>query len=200
MFINDPHGLSFSITDPQIMKSFVTCIVGYYRLIVKWSIYFELPYYSTALKRLKDMKCHGPIGGQFSYNKLERNGNQPGSYILRQCEHVFGTYYIDIIVHNNKNAPETFRITENGNKFTLYKRDGSTEDFDKLHQVAECVDFGGGKHFRLAPSEFDRPQFLLLCAPPEQIKTTEIVNDLSSLKNSEPRIIKWQSLVLYKSK
>lgn len=86
-----------NITDTQKLDSFVSCIVGYYRLMCKWAFNLISHYASPSLLTLTELKCHGPIGGEFSYLKLQQQQSSTGSYLIRQCEKVFDTYYIDII-------------------------------------------------------------------------------------------------------
>lgn len=65
--------------------------------MVKWTVDLcrDLP--SPALEALRSLKCHGPIGGEYSYIKLEEKQCIPGSYIIRQCEKTYDDYFIDII-------------------------------------------------------------------------------------------------------
>lgn len=137
--------------------------------------------------------------GAFSYKKLERNGFKTGNYIIRQCEETFGHFLLDIIIRND---PETFKIVQSGDKFIFHKRDGSTQTFDTLQQLAESIELPKNcHHMRCSPvSEKDRPMKLLLCAAPETIQTKEKVNDFSVMENKAPRIIKMQSLLLHKRK
>ena len=83
--------------DKEQLESFVSCICGYYRLMVKWNFDLCQSLASPALKFLTELKCHGPIGGAYSYNKIEEKNGSIGSFIVRQCEKVFDTYYIDIV-------------------------------------------------------------------------------------------------------
>lgn len=139
------------------------------------------------------------LSGMFSYKKLERNGFKTGSYIIRQCEETFGHFLIDIVI---RHGPETFKIVQNGQKFIFHKRDGSTEMFDTLQQLAESIELPKDcHHMRCSPvSEKDRPIKLLLCATSETLQAKENVNDFSVMENKGPRIIKKQSLLLHKRK
>lgn len=62
-----------------------------------WTIDLCQSFKSPLLQELRDLKCHGPIGGEFSYFKLQDKQSLPGAYIIRQCEKTYGVYYIDII-------------------------------------------------------------------------------------------------------
>lgn len=65
--------------------------------MVAWTVNLCNDLKSQSLEVLLSNKCHGPIGGEFSYQKLKEKQNIIGSYILRQCEQNYDTYYIDIV-------------------------------------------------------------------------------------------------------
>ena len=94
---NTPLGFTITIDDREQLESFVSCICGYYRLMVKWNFDLCQSLASPSLKFLTELKCHGSIGGAYSYNKIEEKNGSIGSFIVRQCEKVFDTYYIDIV-------------------------------------------------------------------------------------------------------
>ncbi|XP_063698836.1 tyrosine-protein kinase hopscotch isoform X2 [Culicoides brevitarsis] len=189
--------MKFTIKDPQIRESLITCVAGYYRLMVKWTYNICNDYPSPLLNKLLEMKCHGPVGGAFSYKKLERNGFKTGNYIIRQCEENFGHFLIDIVI---RNEPETFKIVQKGTKFIFHKRDGTTETFNELDQLAKSIELPPGEtHLRFSPiSEKDKPVKLLLCATPETLQAIEKVKDFNAMENRAPRIINKQSLLLHK--
>lgn len=84
---NMPNGFRLFFLKSAEAESFITYIAGYYRLIVKW-IYDVCPEFRTpSLEELKQLKIHGPIGGEFSYAKIREQWNKPGSYIIRECEY-----------------------------------------------------------------------------------------------------------------
>lgn len=66
--------------------------------MVRWTVDLCADFASPALERLRTLKCYGPIGGECAYGKLMEHESPPGSYIIRQCEHDFDVYYIDIII------------------------------------------------------------------------------------------------------
>lgn len=196
------------------MESFVSCLTGYYRLTVNWTTDLCEQYKIPSLATLKDSKCHGPIGGVFSFKKLESKGNLPGQFILRQCEDHFDTYYVDI-VRKAKNIryanpdkqcevgePETFKIVWKEDEYILYGYDDETlPRFSSLFELATSIAIETKrKHERIAPSESDKPTQLLLCAPIEPIPIAEVINDLSEVNSAEPRIIKLENLLFYESK
>lgn len=66
------------------------------RLTVKWMQDLCPSYKTPSLEELDRLYCHGPIGGGYSFMKLHENGDKCGSYIVRQCDREYDTYYIDI--------------------------------------------------------------------------------------------------------
>lgn len=204
---NEPVRTAYRFDAQSVLESFVSCLAGYYRLTISWTTNLCKELASPALQELKESKCHGPIGGFYAFKKLERVGNRPGCYILRECDQQFNTYYIDIVrkvkdreVQCEMGEPETFRIVRHDDTFSLYKDDGSVEKFDNLLALAKSIPIDSGKHERVAPSEFDKPQQLLLCLPPQLKPVAEQVSDLSELSNMQPRIIKFDSLIIFKGK
>lgn len=66
--------------------------------MIKWTVDLCRDFSSPTLRVLRDLKCHGPIGGEYAYVKLQERQCLVGSYIIRQCEKLYDHYYIDIIV------------------------------------------------------------------------------------------------------
>lgn len=110
------------ISDTVARESFASCLTVYYRyctikliiniiidrdylydymlicnrLMCKWTMSLCRELCSHALTELEMNRCHGPIGGEYAYRKLQQQN--VGTYILRQCEKIHENYYIDIIV------------------------------------------------------------------------------------------------------
>lgn len=59
---NQPQGFKLTIANRQDLESFVSCIAGYYRLTVKWSVNLCQSLPIPSLDYLRSIKCHGPIG------------------------------------------------------------------------------------------------------------------------------------------
>jgi Janus kinase 2 len=170
----------------QEVESFVSCISGYYRLMVKWSMDLCPKLVSPWLKYLNDNKLHGPIGGAFSYNKIEEKNSSIGSLIIRQCESVFDTFYIDIVTKENQ--LETFRIrdsTINGDKWKLHVSDNVTREYEHLIDLIKSIETNG-KYTRIPSSLNDKAPFLLLCQPPNQ----QMMKEVSGVReNNRPMIL-----------
>lgn len=65
--------------------------------MVKWTVDICNDLQTPSLQELRKLGCHGPVGGDFSYNKLQEKRGVSGAYIMRQCEKVYGDYYVDIL-------------------------------------------------------------------------------------------------------
>lgn len=141
------------------MKSFVSLMDGYYRLTEKWTFNLckDLP--TPSLLQLKAMKCHGPVGQDFAYNKiLEKGQNQKGSYILR--EHCYSNEYRLDTLTDEKVTPVTFPIIlDNSGQ---YKMGNSLETFSTLQDLINFYSKEMKLKICIPPSEYDKSP-LLLC-------------------------------------
>lgn len=105
------------------MQSFVSLLDGYYRLMVKWIFNLCKDIVTPSLQRLYAMKCHGPVGGEFSYAKLEeKRSNRPGCFILRESETKYNTFYIDVCVKNSL-KPKSYRLEKIGQDEFIFNDD-----------------------------------------------------------------------------
>lgn len=192
---NSPLGFPITMDSIAEIESFVSCISGYYRLMVKWNMDLSTQLASPSLKFLTDRKIHGPIGGAYSYNKIEEKSSAIGSFIVRQCEKDFDTFYIDIVTKENQ--PETFKITykstEVGDQWTLHN-DTVTSEFDDLINLAKNIPTDG-RYFRLPPTQHDRSSLLLLCRAQTKVQAKETTN----VRNTNPLVLRAvDDLLLYK--
>ncbi|GJQ66748.1 hypothetical protein Trydic_g4688 [Trypoxylus dichotomus] len=156
--------------DGTNMLSFVSLVDGYYRLSVKWTFNICKDVITPSLLKLYTMKCHGPVGGEFSYAKLEeKRGNTPGCFILRESDSKYNIYYIDVCVKDRQQL------------MTAYSKE------DGVIFLGEC----------LPPSENEKSP-LLLCQ--RDNLTGEALTDSSTIENlhSHPRLINSKDLQIYK--
>jgi hypothetical protein len=194
---NSPLGFPITLESLEEIESFVSCISGYYRLMVKWNMDLCSHLASPSLKFLTDRKIHGPIGGAYSYNKIEEKNSSIGSFIVRQCEKIFNTFYIDIVTKENQ--PETFKIlyssTKDGDEWRLCVGDNSEpQQFDDLINLAKSIPTNG-RYFRLPPTQHDRSPLLLLCQTPTKLLTKET----SCVRSANPLLLRAvDDLMLYK--
>lgn len=194
---NSPLGFPITMDSAREIESFVSCISGYYRLMVKWNMDLCSNLASPSLKFLTDRKIHGPIGGGYSYNKIEEKSSATGSFVVRQCEKVFDTFYIDIVTKDNQ--PETFKILYNfsatGDIWQLCVGDANElKEFDDLINLAKSIPTNG-RYFRLPPTQHDRSPLLLLC----QTQTKLMAKETGCLRSANPLLLRAvDDLLLYK--
>ncbi|KMQ94378.1 tyrosine-protein kinase hopscotch [Lasius niger] len=106
-----PTYLKFMGHTNGMLMSFVSVLDGYYRLSIKWTFNLCNDVITPTLERLHNLKCHGPVGKQFSCAKLkEKRANKPGTYILRESETEYDVYYIDVCKRDEKNMVYTIVI------------------------------------------------------------------------------------------
>lgn len=174
-------GIPIKMESIQLIESFVGCLSGYYRLMVKWSMDLCPKLMSPWLKYLNENKLHGPIGGAFSYNKIEEKNSAIGSLIIRQCERVFDTFYIDIVTKENQ--IETFRIlrdvASSEEKWKLHVAKDDVREFNELIDLIKSFD---GVLTRISPSTDDKAPFLLLCQTPSKLMSKEPNNSLRDVR------------------
>ncbi|XP_059614533.1 tyrosine-protein kinase hopscotch [Phlebotomus argentipes] len=180
----DKYLLKFK--DRESLESFVSCLSGYYRLMAKWSINLcgNLP--SPSLGRLEAMRCHGPIGKEFAYKKIEANRNESGAFLVRECEENYDVYYLDMVW--KKDEFRTFKLVFRKNKFHLLYNDTETP-FDTLVDAAKSIPVPSGKHFVLQPSDYDKPTKLLLCRYVVEKVELEVVKEGDEIRKGKTLLI-----------
>lgn len=190
-----PSYLKFATN--ALLMSFVSGLDGYYRLAVKWTFNLCREVVTPTLDRLHKLKCHGPVGQEFSYAKLkEKRANRPGSYVLRESETEYGVFYLDACDKEGKLVSK--RIEEiSRNEFTI------ADLSSRYSSLAQCVssmqDPDGQPYFSecLPPSEYDKSP-LLLCAP-ENV-ASEVAADeeiVASVLETGPRCVPRNQLEIY---
>lgn len=159
-----PLNLKFNTVN--VMHSFVSLLDGYYRLTEKWTVNLCINLLTPSLTTLKSMRCHGPIGAKFAYQKLqEKGGSEPGWYLLRQSSTAYREFRMDFLGRNG--APETLRIVQNKSDGTFRLGEGNQTFPSITRLVSEGIrpmlDVELG--YCVPPSEYDRTQLLLCRAP-----------------------------------
>ncbi|RVE43769.1 hypothetical protein evm_011618 [Chilo suppressalis] len=187
--------LFFRFKSDNQLSSFISVCDGYYRLMVKWTFNLSKDDESPSLKQLQKIKCHGPVGGAFSYRKLEeKRGKKHGCYILRQCQDHYNIYYLDVCTKTR--TTETYKIEYKGHCFMFNGKEYyDIEAIIRAHQDPEKKIF---LHECIPPSEFDQSQ-LLLCGEPVKkgvrIDQTELQEVLKS--NRSPRCLLNKDIMLF---
>ncbi|CAN8005379.1 unnamed protein product [Ixodes hexagonus] len=149
------------------MQSFLSLLDGYYRLMEKWTVNLCINLPTPSLTALRAMRCHGPVGAKFAYQKLqEKSGHESGWYLLRQSSSAYREFRLDFLGHND--TPETLRIVRSaeGGSFRLDEKEGQA--FPSLAKlvndgVKPMLDLELG--YCVPPSEYDKTQLLLCRAP-----------------------------------
>ncbi|XP_033329190.1 tyrosine-protein kinase hopscotch isoform X1 [Megalopta genalis] len=181
------------------LMSFVSALDGYYRLAVKWTFNLCGEIVTPTLERLHKLKCHGPVGQDFSYVKLQqKRANKPGSYLLRESETEYNVYYLDAC--NKEGKLFTERIEERVllDDFVIT---GISGQYNSLAQcVASFKDSEGSSYLSecLPPSEYDKSS-LLLCASESAV--SEVAADeeiVASVLKTGPHCVPRNQLELYK--
>lgn len=109
---------------PLIARSFLSGISGYYRLMKKWNHAFSRAVASPDLDRLRQMRCHGPIGYQTMLSKM--NLCRPGTFLVRQCTERRRFYIIDMAITEPKpQISVTVRWIPPEKKFIIMKASSS---------------------------------------------------------------------------
>ncbi|KAH9642501.1 hypothetical protein HF086_008911 [Spodoptera exigua] len=187
--------LFFKFKSEEHISSFISLCDGYYRLMVKWTFNLSKDDETPSLKELQRIKCHGPVGGAFSYRKLEeKRAKKHGCYILRQCQDDYNVYYLDVCTKNS--TTETYRIEFKGHCYVV-----NNEEYYSIERLVGCHQNPEGRIFLnecIPPSEYDKSQ-LLLCGEPvkrgvriDQAELQDILKD-----NKSPRCLPNKDILLY---
>ncbi|XP_072942901.1 tyrosine-protein kinase hopscotch [Epargyreus clarus] len=188
--------LFFKFKCDEQLSSFISVCDGYYRLMVKWTFNLSKDDETPSLKELQRTKCHGPVGGAFSYRKLdEKRGKKHGCYILRQCQDDYNAYYLDVCSKNS--STETYKMEFKGHGYVFNEK----EEYYSIERLVSCHQNPEGRIFLnecIPPSEYDKSQ-LLLCGEPvkkgvriDQAELQEILKD-----NKSPRCLPNKDILLY---
>ncbi|GLH06136.1 Tyrosine-protein kinase Abl [Gryllus bimaculatus] len=189
----------FKFRSIPLMFSFVSLLDGYYRLMVKWTFNLCKDVRSPSVQKLHELKCHGPVGGEFSYAKLEeKRNNKCGCFIIRESESKYNVLFLDVCTKGSS-KPKTLKIDKVGTQF-LFSADGCY--YDSLSQLlAAYREEKGGIYLQecLPPSEYDRSS-LLLCQPDTGAKDSSFFSGLgSSTPSGTPVCIDIRNLQVYKN-
>ncbi|EZA58280.1 hypothetical protein DMN91_006513 [Ooceraea biroi] len=193
-----PSYLKFNMY--AMMLSFVSALDGYYRLSVKWTFNLCRNVITPSLERLHKLKCHGPVGAEFSSAKLkEKRANKPGTYVLRESEDAYNVYYIDVCGKDGKVLSQKVEQTVS-NQFVI--PDSSTQSYESLGQLISSFQNSDNSFCLeecLPPSEYDKSP-LLICAS-ENI-ASEVAADeklIATLLEGGPRCVPPNQLQIYKA-
>ncbi|XP_017778377.1 PREDICTED: tyrosine-protein kinase hopscotch [Nicrophorus vespilloides] len=150
------NGIPFymKFTSLSKMYSFVSLLDGYYRLSVKWTFNICKEVSTPSLQRLQAMKCHGPVGGEFSYAKLEeKRGNKPGCFILRESESKYNIIFVDVCMKDSL-KPKTYKIERLSEEEFIFN-----DDLTRYSSIGQLMSSYGDPQ---------KPIYLLECLPPSE--------------------------------
>ncbi|XP_067640532.1 tyrosine-protein kinase hopscotch [Eurosta solidaginis] len=170
------------------LESFITYVGGYSRLTAKWMTDLCTNYPTPSLQKLKDLRCHGPVGGVFSFAKLREKSKKGMNCIIRQCEKEFDVYYLDKHIQTSLKGRLgdniiTTKITRENNKWLLHSNEG-LKAFETLKDLKNYI---SPQMLWLPPSEYDKPPLLLICLP-KNLQPKKTDTELSDAELRERKV------------
>ncbi|XP_058062989.1 tyrosine-protein kinase hopscotch [Anopheles bellator] len=159
----EPYCIDFH--DQTELNSFVTCLAGYYRLMCKWTVYLCQDYLSSpSLDWLKELKCHGPIGGKYSTDKIRVKNSSLGACVIRQCEDHYDTYFADML--EEAEVIKTYKLTyTDDGQWNVQRGKETVYECSCLPEALKSLNPDIASVYRLPPSDNDTAPKLLLCRP-----------------------------------
>ncbi|XP_076035813.1 tyrosine-protein kinase JAK2-like isoform X2 [Oratosquilla oratoria] len=147
------------------LDSFVGLISGYYRFMKTWTFDLCREMVTPSLKFLKSHRCHGPVGSEFSKQKLKDKGRgEAGIGLLRQSTSRYNTYKLDVI--RQEDEIKSYVILSEGAKVWMEGRDETTHE--NLSSLLKSIMRSEGSEINLTriipPFDSDKPSLLHLCS------------------------------------
>jgi len=182
-----------------MMFSFVSLLDGYYRLMVKWTFNLCNDVPTPSLQKLYALKCHGPVGGEFSYAKLEEKRNSaPGCFIMRQCETKYDVYYLDVCTKESS-KPKSYKIEKRSEEGYFFS--GDEKIYTSITQLVAA--YRSGKDVIslqecLPPSEYDKSNLLLCQVETKKVDMMTAGSAVAGLLTAPPQCINVRSLQVYR--
>ncbi|XP_020283323.1 tyrosine-protein kinase JAK2 [Pseudomyrmex gracilis] len=178
----------------SVLMSFVSALDGYYRLSIKWTFNLCTDVSTPSLERLHMLKCHGPVGKEFSYAKIKKKrANKPGTYILRESDTEYNVYYIDVCGKDGKVSSRRVE-RHGGNEFSIA---GNVDVYKSLPALLQ--DPVNSLHLEecLPPSEYDISPLLISAS--ENIVSDVIAEEeiVTAVLEGEPRCVSRNQLQVF---
>ncbi|XP_053673855.1 tyrosine-protein kinase hopscotch [Anopheles nili] len=169
----EPYCIDFH--DQTELISFVTCLAGYYRLMCKWTVYLCQDYLSSpTLNWLKELKCHGPVGGKYSTDKIREKNSSCGACIIRQCEEQYDTYFVEML--EDAGLIKTYKLIYAEDQWRVQReKEKQVYHFKLLTEALKSLNPDISGVYRLPPSDNDSAPNLLLCRPAQKSSPKRLV-------------------------
>lgn len=137
--------LKLSFENDIIARSFLSGISGYYRLMKKWNFSFCRAVINPNLDRLRQMKCHGPIGYQTMLVRLSHT--RPGTFLIRQCAENADIFKIDVSIDGESQLTIVIVRNSSSDSYSLMKYSSSQRkdlkvrlDKQECDSLKSCID------------------------------------------------------------
>ncbi|RZF41575.1 hypothetical protein LSTR_LSTR000289 [Laodelphax striatellus] len=182
--------------------SFMGLLDGYYRLMVIWTFNLCNNFQTPSLQSLNAIKCHGPVGGEFSYAKLsEKRNNEEGCFILRESETAYDTYYMDVCT-NKSSKPTSYKIEMKGPEDYIFDGGMSYPSIKQLIASLRQPDSSIALKECLPPSEYDDSPLLLCKTVDESVDVFgfNISGSVRDMNLNQPNCINTKQLQVYKGR
>lgn len=169
--------LELSFPNRTTTESVVSGLATYYRLMVCWTHDLCQGLATPSLIELNALRYHGPIGMNEAYDKLARYG--AGYFLVRQCDQLYDTYYLDIKVDRTRR--QTYKIRRDVTSerpWKLHETDTEVTCFKSLLELCKSVKVVPGQKNRIAASLYDKSTALLLCRKEDKIVARRQINEL----------------------
>ncbi|XP_037078956.1 tyrosine-protein kinase JAK2-like [Pollicipes pollicipes] len=176
--------------------SFVSLLESYYRLMEKWTFCLSKDLQLPSQLRLKQMRCHGPVGPEFAHRKLrEKRDNEPGTYLLRQDDQLYDVILVDVCQPHCV-VPLTLAIEETSTG--TFRCRGEEEQHDSVQNLLAQFSVDHLLQFKecLPPSEHDESP-LRLCRDPATDMESAKLKSKQMMVNDQPLCIPAHALKLY---
>ncbi|XP_043204209.1 tyrosine-protein kinase hopscotch-like [Amphibalanus amphitrite] len=186
----------FRFASEAEMTSCVSLLDSYYRLMEKWTFCLSKDLQLPSQLRLKQRRCHGPVGQEFAHQKLrEKRNNEPGTYLLRQHSEEYDVILVDVCQPNCE-QPLTIAIDETAGGG--FRCPGEEEEHASIQELLAQFSTDHLVQFKecLPPSEHDESP-LRLCRDLSSDEEAARLKSKQKMGNDQPLCIPANSLKLY---
>lgn len=180
-----------SVTEAEDL---VSCIDGYYRLLVDAHHYLCKSVTAPSLLKHLSLKCHGPISPAYA-EEILRNHPSPskGECLLRQSPEAYGEYFINTITQVSPFIVKNYKLDRVGDYIGIYGDESSHCHSDLTSLLSACKEWSDNGHpvvpFNInklvAPALKQRSNLMILrCSDESDLSTSE-----HGVNSSHPQIV-----------